>query len=432
MVTREQATQKVTWRSVLTDPHVGPITAIVFLLLMGFGLIVPVLPLFVRSFGVGYDGTGVFIAGYGLARLVGDLVGGGIVDRKGEGWTAIVGMGILAFSSTATALSPSYVIAVAFWSVAGFGSATVFAALFSFILKAAPPERMARTLSVFYGAFNIGIIVGGALGGFVAGIFGLAAPLVAYSCVLCVAILAYLRFVPDAPRTSRSAEPTVVAAAAQPATFEAPGPSRRVVRDLLRVPGFKTALFLSFTYLWVIGTIFNTLLSLFAKDELGMSTAAIGATFAVVAAVEFLVLFPAGSIADSRGRKPVMVPSLAGLVVTMAILGWSTSPAMLVTILAAMSVASGFAGVPPAAMLSDLVPSEHSGRATGAFRFCGDLAFFFGPLIAGAAAKAFGFETTFLITAAVPAMALLLMLRTAETLRRDDGPHDVPDHREQP
>jgi MFS family permease len=83
-----------------------------------------------------------------------------------------------------------------------------------------------------------------------------------------------------------------------------------------------------------------------------------------------------------------------------------------------LAFCTGFAGVPPAAMLSDIVPTEQSGRGVGAFRFCGDIGFFLGPLITGAASKSFGFETAFAITAAVPAIAVLLTFKTGETLRR--------------
>ena len=75
-------------------------------------------------------------------------------------------------------------------------------------------------------------------------------------------------------------------------------------------------------------------------------------------------------------------------------------------------------GVPPAAMLSDVVPKQHSGRGVGAFRFCGDIGFFLGPLVAGAASKAFGFGIAFAAVAVVPAIALVVAIRTKETLTR--------------
>ncbi|MGH2735195.1 MAG: MFS transporter [Actinomycetota bacterium] len=416
-VPRSRANEKVTPRSILTDPLIGPIIGIVFVLLAGFGLVFPILPLFARSFGVGNDGAGLLIATFGLARLLGDLIGGSVVDRKGERWTAVVGMVFLAVCSSATGAAPNFAAAIVFWGLAGIGSAIVFAALYSYILKATPNDRMARTLSFFYGAFNVGIIAGGAAGGFIAGIFGLEAPLFGYSVILVLGIVVYLRFVPRLPASSPQENEDIVATR-ETAAFEAPRPSGGVVREMLRVPGFVTTLVLNMTYLWIVAAIFNTLVPLFASDELGMSTGAIGAMFAVGIAAEFLVLFPAGALADRFGRKLVMLPSLAGLAVMIVSLGTSTSALMLTLLLALLALFSGFAGVPPGAMLSDIVPTEQSGRAVGAFRFCGDIGFFLGPLIAGAVSKNWGFETAFAVTAVVPAVAALMTLRTRETLRR--------------
>jgi MFS family permease len=413
------ANQKVTFASVLKDPLVGPIIGLVLVLLAGFGLVFPVLPLFAKSFGVGNDGAGLLLATFGFARLFGDLIGGSIVDRKGERWTAVAGMAYLAVCSAATAAAPNFIAALVFWGLAGIGSAIVFASLFSYILKAARKDRMARTLSFFYGAFNIGVIAGGAAGGALAEGLGLTAPIYGYAVVLLVSIPLYVRFVPQLSERHEPAETTVEPAAeAAAATSEVPRPSGRIVRDFLHLPGFMTTLFLNFTYLWMVAAIFNTLVPLFASDELGMSPAAIGVAFSVGVAAEFFVLFPAGSLADKYGRKAVMLPSLAGLVVMMVLLGVSTSALMLTLLLAVLAIFSGFAGVPPAAMLSDIVPPEHSGRAVGAFRFCGDIGFFLGPLIAGVSSKAFGFKTAFVIAAIAPAVALLLTARTGETLRR--------------
>src|ERR687892_578098 len=119
--------ERITLKSMLRNPLIGPIIAIVFIFLAGFGLIAPIMPLFARSFGVGNDGAGLLIAMFGFARLFGDLIGGSIVDRKGERWTAVIGMAFLALCSSATGAAPSFAAAVALWGLAGVGSAIVFA-----------------------------------------------------------------------------------------------------------------------------------------------------------------------------------------------------------------------------------------------------------------------------------------------------------------
>jgi MFS family permease len=53
----------------------------------------------------------------------------------------------------------------------------------------------------------------------------------------------------------------------------------------------------------------------------------------------------------------------------------------------------------------------------GLFRFCGDLGFTIGPLLAGFTATAFGFEVAFVVAAVPTVIAFLLAVRMEETLR---------------
>ena len=86
---------------------------------------------------------------------------GPLIDRVGERAAAVSGLALLALGCILTALASSFALAAIFWSGAGVGSAIVFAAMYSLLLKRVPKSRMARTLSVFYGAFNVGIVAGG-------------------------------------------------------------------------------------------------------------------------------------------------------------------------------------------------------------------------------------------------------------------------------
>jgi len=84
--------------------------------------------------------------------------------------------------------------------------------------------------------------------------------------------------------------------------------------------------------------------------------------------------------------------------------------------MAFLGVASGYSGVPPAAMLSDVTPPELQGTAVAVFRFVGDLGFVLGPLVAGVAANAFGFGWAFAISAVPSAVACALLLTVPETM----------------
>jgi MFS transporter, DHA1 family, multidrug resistance protein len=406
---REEA--RAGFRAILSDRRVTAVVLVVFIVMAGAGLVLPVLPLFARSFGVGYGAVGLLVSAYGLARLVFDLAAGPIVDRFGERAAAVGGLAVVGLGSALTGAAPGYPAAVAAWAAAGAGSAIALAALYTRVLRVVPTQRMARTLGVFYGAFNTGFVAGGAASGMVADRLGLAGPLLANAVVVAAAAGLWLVLAPAAGRSGPAAEAAVEAAAA------AGRPGRGSLARLLRTRGLVPVVVTNFAYLWMVAVVFDTLVPLFASDVLGMSTVGIGVVFAVALAVEFAVLFPAGSLADRHGRKPVLVPSLAGLAVVTAAVGLVPSPLLLGVVLAVLGVTSGAAGVPPGAMLSDVAPARASGTAVGVFRFGGDLGFTLGPLLAGWAIPAFGFRWAFALAAVPTLVALALILRTPETLR---------------
>src|SRR2546423_6141859 len=116
---------------------------------------------------------------------------------------------------------------------------------------------MGRTLGVFYGAFNLGVIAGGPLGGLIAGWTNLRGPLFAYAGLLFVAGAMYLKFVRDpAP---------VIEEVSEDAVAPEPGGWRSTIREtlgaagkLLRRPALVTPLFLHFPYLVMVIALYHT------------------------------------------------------------------------------------------------------------------------------------------------------------------------------
>ncbi|HEX8134209.1 MAG TPA: MFS transporter, partial [Actinomycetes bacterium] len=184
--------QRVGIGAILSDVRVAAVVLVVFTVMAGAGMVLPILPLFARSFGVGYGAVGVLVSAYGLARLVFDLVAGTIVDRFGERVTAVGGLAVIALGSALTGIASGFALAVVAWAAAGVGSAIALAALYTRLLRIVPTRQMARTLGVFYGAFNTGFVAGGAVSGLVADRFGLAGPLLANAAVVTLAAVLWL------------------------------------------------------------------------------------------------------------------------------------------------------------------------------------------------------------------------------------------------
>lgn len=396
--------------SLLTRRDIGSIIVVQFVVMLGFGMALPMLPLYARSFGVTVAVAGLMTSMFGLVRLAADVVAGAWVDRFGEGLTAPAGLIFYGACTMIASLAPSYGLAVATWALGGAGSAVFFASQFSYIMRAAPQGSVARAMSVFYASFNVGLIAGGLLTGFVVRAWGIAAALRVYGAILVVGGVIYRAIVPPAPPKQRATGDVSIAS-------ETPGSRPRfgALRELLAIRGIPEILAVQFAYMWMVVAGFDTLLPLFGHEELGMSEAAIGVLFGVLVAAELLVLYPAGSWSDSFGRKAVLLPGLIALTVLLGSIGFAPTPFVLGFFAAGLGAASGFAGVPPAAMISDLAPSHRSGLAVGAFRFVGDAAFFIAPLMVAGFADAFGFRVAFLLAAVPLAAACLAVLRMPET-----------------
>ena len=386
--------------ALLADRRVQVVLATIFVTMAGFGIIAPILPLYAQSFGVGYGAVGVLVASFAFTRLAFDLVAGPLVDRYGERVTLSIGVFFLGLTTLLLGHAPTFALAVVFRAAGGAGSALLFAALYSYYLKIVPAERVGRAFGLFYGMFNIGMIAGQPLGGFIAGVTGsLRMPLYTYAAFCFVGGLLFLLLTErtvDAPRPEE--RPTVHA-----------------LRDLIGIRAFVTANVANFAGLWIIGGVWSTLIPLFGHDALGMSELAIGSVLSLSIAAEFVVLYPFGAVVDRHGRRTLLIVSTIAYAAVVAALGMPSTVVAFALLLVVLGLASGAGATAPPAMLRDVTPEESMGTAVGAFRFSGDLGFAFGPAVAGWTASRLGFTGAFMVAALPLVATVLFAIRTPET-----------------
>jgi MFS transporter, DHA1 family, multidrug resistance protein len=402
-------------RALVTDRTVASIIALALVINFGTGMVLPVLPLYARSFGVGYREAGLLVASFYLARLVFDLAAGLVLDRIGVAWSAAAGLMVLALGAALTGLSPTFALAVISWAAAGAGAAVVWAAMYNGLIRSVPKARMARALSLFYGAFNGGIVAGGFTGGLIATRLGVGAPLL-FLAVVAVSLAGLMRAL-----LQNGTDAAVPSTARDTASTDGSRPSSRPLPaiSLFRIPGFLAAVVSLLANLWLFGAVFNTLVPLFARDILGLRPFGIGVLYAVSLAGEFLAYWPAGRWADTRGRRFVLIPSFAAIGVICLLLGWATSVVPFALLLVLLGFGSAFSGVPPTAILADVVPANRSASGVAIFRFGGDVGFSLGPLIAGLTAASIGFKAAFAVAGIPSIIALVIVARGRETLVRE-------------
>ena len=159
---------------------------VAFCVAVGFGVLVPVLPVFARSFGVGNAEVGAVISAFALMRLISSPFCGWLIKILSERIIMATGIFIVAISSGLAGLSRSYPQLLVLRGLGGIGSAMFTVAAFTLLLTSVEAGLRGRAAGFFQAGFLIGGITGPALGGVLSAI-SLTAPFFFYAGTLVVA-----------------------------------------------------------------------------------------------------------------------------------------------------------------------------------------------------------------------------------------------------
>jgi MFS family permease len=354
-----------------------------FCVALGFGIVVPVLPSFAASFGVGPFAAAAVVSVFAFARLAMSPLVGRLDEAFGCRRVVIWGLLIVAASSAAAGLSGSYPQLLVLRGVGGLGSAMFSVASMSLLLGATPPAAIGRATALYHGGFLIGGVAGPAVGGLVGG-WSMRAPFFCYAgtLVLAAAVAATLRQV-------RAPGPA--------------GPSRRL-GQVARDPRYQVALAANFSHGWNSAGARSALVPLFVaatlfRDPLEAARWT-GVAMAVAAGAQVIAQYPAGILVDRFGRTgPLAIGALVSAGAMAAIPAARTLPA-LIAVLVVYALASAVCGTAPAALVGDAAGAERD-RPVAVFSMSSDVGAITGPLAAGLLADRVSFTAAFAVGAAV-------------------------------
>jgi MFS family permease len=380
---------------------VGVLVAVAFAVAVGFGIVVPAIPLFAREFGVGRAAAGAVISAFAFARLVSAFVGGQLVDRLGERLVLALGIGIVAVSSALAGLAQSYIQLIVLRGVGGVGSAMFTVSALSLLLGSVSSEQRGRASGLFTGGFLVGAIAGPAIGGVIAG-WSIRAPFFVYAATLVVAgTIALTMLRRPEPESAESAEKA----------------ERISLRVALAQRPFRAAMATNFADQWAVLGVRSAIIPLFVVEGMDQGKVWIGVGLALVALVNVAVLLPAGRVADTRGRRPVMLTGCAVGALALVILAVAESLPGYLVAMVVFGIGSGMLDVAPAAVVGDVLGGG-GGSAVAAYQMAGDAGTILGPLVAGALADSASFGAAFSATAGIFVVAGGLVAVSPETLAR--------------
>jgi DHA1 family multidrug resistance protein-like MFS transporter len=367
---------------------------IAFFVMVGFGVVVPVLPVYVRSFGVGNVEVGAVISAFALMRLLSSPFCGRLIDWWGERATLATGIGIVAISSGLVGVAQNYPQLLLLRGAGGIGSAMFTVSAMTLLLGSTAPSVRARAIGFYQGGFLIGGMAGPAIGGLLAAI-SLTAPFFFYAATLLVAgVVGLVLLRPGTSSTTGAAEAL----------------QRTPFRTVLRDRRFRAACLANFAQGWTSFGVRSALVPVLVVEVLHGPSSWTGIAFAVAAVAQTLALAPAARFVDTVGRRPAIIGAFLVAAVTILAVPFAADIWMLTALLCLYGVASAFMGTAPAAAVGDAAGAG-GGRPVAVFSMFSDFGAIIGPLVAGLLADTVSYPVAF------AGGAVLLLLTSAYAIR---------------
>jgi DHA1 family tetracycline resistance protein-like MFS transporter len=386
---------------------------IVFTDLLGFGVVIPLLPFYGLHFGASPAEVTWMMGCYSAAQFFASPLLGRLSDRVGRRPVLLVSLAVSAASYLWLGFADALWMLFFARFLAGAGAGNIAAAQ-AYITDVTPPETRAKGMGMIGAAFGVGFTIGPPLGGLVAGSDPGTADLArtafvaaALSAAAFVATLLWLR--ESLPAEARGAS----------------APSRwQVARDVGRRPVLRQLILLGFVTILAFAGM-ETTFALWAHDAYGWGPEQVGLNMLVVGLV--LVLMQGGLIGPLTRRFGETRLLIAGT--GMIALGLVLMPFALVLwrlLVVNLLLAAGMGLFSPAinSLVSQQAASDERGGVLGVFQSASSLSRIIGPAVSGPLFATFGRSAPFFAGAIGMALVVALALRLPRP--RHAGPHSEP------
>ncbi len=379
-----------------------PLLVAEFVVWLGFGGLLPVLPLYFTEQGIDLATLGIVIAAWPAARLVSEPIFGWLADRTARTPLMVVGLVVTGLAGALPLVWTGATAFIILRAASGIGAAIYDPAARGFLTDATPPERRGEAFGLYGAAQMGGLLLGPSIGAFGVDRFGGIGFVFVFSAVTAVIAAVGIAVRLREDETARRPHPT---ASGDRTEFppDAPYLEERLARDLateeagadlagrhertmrLLNRGLIAAIILNIGGYLGSG-VYEVIWSLFLEG-LGADLALIGLTFAMFG-LPVLLLSPfAGKVVDRRGPFAFIV--LGMLLPAFTALAYTVIRDPVVAVPLILNEATGFALLNPAvyAVVAANSPPGRSSTAQGLFGAAGTLGFIVASLLAGALAS---------------------------------------------
>src|SRR5882724_10093538 len=379
--------------------RIGVIFFTVLIDLIGFGIVMPILPFYAKHFGAGGLAYGAVLGIYSFMQFVATALLGKLSDRIGRRPVLLTTMLINALGYTLFAFAGSYWVLFLSRVVSGFAGGNISAAQ-AYMADITTPAERSRGMGIIGAAFGLGFVIGPAVGGLSAHYLGPSAPgLVAAGLSLVNFVSAYF-VLPESLKAEHRTERELWDFSHIGDAIQHPRLAPLMLAWLLApfaFSGYTVAI-----PLWA-GVTFG-----WREQELGWFFTVIGATAAVVQGYAF------GKLARRVGDRLLLIAGGFGMALAIAVIPALHSSAALYAWTAVLAFSNSIFGPAATGLVSVFADPTEQGTVLGAAQALAALGRLLGPLTLGKVYDV-SHPAAFFVAAAVMTLGGLVCLRVPKS-----------------
>src|SRR3989440_10852529 len=356
--------------------------------LIGFGIIIPILPYYAQRLGAGGFGLGALMGVYSLMQFVATAVLGRTSDRVGRRPILLTTMLCNAVGYLLFAAAHSYAILFLARVVSGFAGGNISAAQ-AYVADITTPSERSRGMGVIGAAFGLGFIIGPAVGGLSAHYLGPAAPGLVAAGVSLVNFVSAYTILPESLKAEHRTERELWDFSYIGAAIRHPRLPPLMLAWLLApfaFSGYTVAI-----PLWA-GVTFG-----WREQQLGWFFTVIGATAAIVQGYAY------GKLARRFGDRALLIAGGFGMAFAIGVIPAIHSSAALYGWTAVLAFSNSIFGPAATGLVSVFADPTEQGTVLGAAQALAALGRLLGPLVMGAVYDV-SHAAAFLVAGAVMAL----------------------------
>jgi DHA1 family tetracycline resistance protein-like MFS transporter len=364
----------------------------IFVNLVGFGIIVPLLPFYAERFGASGLTIGLLFGVFSLCQLVASPLLGDASDRYGRRPVLIFSLAGTVVSFVMLAMAHSIAMLFLARIVDGLSGGNISTAR-AYVADVTEPKDRSRAYGIIGAAFGLGFILGPALSGMLAPV-SYTAPIWTAAAVTAIATLMAIFWLPETVHRAKAGGTMPIGA----------------IGAMLQRPRVRRVLVIDFVY-WLAFAVFQTTFALFVAHRFGFDAGQTGYFFAAFgvlgAVVQGLLIRP---IVGRLGDKATFILGLACSAIGLIAATLTSSVALFTLALVPLALGIGFGHPTMSSLVSRAARDDEQGRVQGAASAIESLGRAIGPVWGNASLQRFGDGMPYISAAGFLLMTLLLSL----------------------